>query len=81
MKAAARLRSGVRIRTGLWAGGVAGFLTGLCYLILFGGLDFSRGNPLAALAAVPSRTAALVAGLTIAGALLGILVSYWTPDE
>ena len=72
---------GARARPGLRAGGTVGLLTGLCYVLLFGGLDFSRGNPIGPLLALPLRALAVCAGLVAAGALVGAIVSIQTPDE
>ena len=66
---------------GLWAGGTVGLLTGLCYLLLFGGLDFSRGNPLYPLVRLPSGLLGLVAALVAVGAGVGAVVSLATPDD
>ena len=66
---------------GLWAGGTVGLLTGLCYVLLFGGLDFSRGNPLSPLLRLSSGLLGLLAALVAAGAGVGAIVSLATPDE
>lgn len=70
-----------RIGPGLWAGGIVGLLTGLCYVVLFGGLDFSRGNPLSALAALSARTLLLLSVLVLTGAAAGAIVSLKTGDD
>lgn len=70
-----------RLGPGIWAGGTVGLLTGLCYVFLLGGVDFSRGRPLSALLSLPPRTIVLLVLLVLAGAGLGILVSLVTPDE
>ena len=72
---------GARARPGLIAGGTVGLLTGLCYVLLFGGLDFSGGNPLAALLGVSSAKIALCAGLVAVGAAAGVVVSLKTSDD
>ena len=72
---------GRSIGRGVRAGGLVGLLTGLCYLFMFGGLDFSSGNPLAPLLALPARTLGLFALLLVLGAGAGALVSVLTPDE
>jgi hypothetical protein len=72
---------GARARPGLRAGGTVGLLTGLCYLLLFGGLDFSGGNPIQPLLALSLRSLAMCVGLVAAGAFVGAIVSIRTPDE
>ena len=69
-----------RARPGLWAGATVGFLTAICYIFFFGGLDFSRGNPLRPLLELPGRMLVLAAVLTILGAIAGAVVSFVTPD-
>lgn len=72
---------GARARPGLIAGGTVGLLTGLCYVLLFGGLDFSGGNPLAALLRVSAGMIALCAGLVALGAAAGVVVSLKTSHD
>ena len=72
---------GARARPGLIAGGTVGLLTGFCFVLLFGGLDFSGGNPLAALLRVSSGMLALCAGLVAVGAAAGVVVSLKTSDD
>jgi hypothetical protein len=50
-------------------------------VLLFGGLDFSGGNPLAALLRVSSSMLVLCAGLVAAGAAAGVVVSLKTSDD
>ena len=73
--------AGKSIGRGLRAGGLVGLLTGLCYIFFFGGLDFSRGNPIQPLLTLPLRTIGLFALLVALGAGAGAIVSAVTPDE
>jgi hypothetical protein len=70
-----------RVRPGVWAGGTVGLLTSLCYILFFGGLDFSRGNPLRALLDLPPRMLVLSGIMTFLGAIAGAVVSLKTPDD
>ena len=72
---------GARARPGLVAGGTVGLLTGLCYVLLFGGLDFSGGNPLAALLRVSSGMLVLCSALVAVGAAAGVVVSLKTSHD
>jgi len=53
----------------------------MCYVLLFGGLDFSRGNPLVSLLSVSPATLALGAVLVAVGCALGALISLRTSHE
>jgi len=63
------------------AGGIVGFLTGLCRIALGHGADFSRGSPIAALLSLSARELAILALLTAAGAGLGAIISSRTSNE
>ena len=76
-----RARAGRGIGTGLKAGGIVGFLTGLRWVVVVRGVDFSRTNPFRALLAVAPRDLVVLGILILAGAGLGALVSWRTPDE
>jgi hypothetical protein len=50
-------------------------------VLLFGGLDFSGGNPLVALMRLSAGMVALCAGLIVVGAAAGVVVSLKTSDD
>jgi pheromone shutdown protein TraB len=70
-----------RARPGLWAGATVGLLTSFCYIFFFGGLDFSHGNPLREFLHLPLRIVLLSVAMISVGAVLGAIVSLYTPDE
>ena len=73
--------SGRGIAVGVRAGAVAGLLTGLCCVFLFGGLDFSRGRPLAAFLELPPKAYGLIVLAVVAGAGAGAVVSSRTHED
>jgi hypothetical protein len=81
MTPSALASAAARARPGLWAGATVGLLTGLCYIFFFGGLDFSSGNPFRALLHLPARLLIVCSAMIAAGAVLGAIVSLYTPDE